>query len=582
MIRARLHRFLPLVFCTLFLASACLPTPNLFGAPPPAPTSRPATAALPPPTSAPTLTSVPGLTSTPLPLTLWISESLPPILRAEAEAWGIPIAADPDSAALVLDAALQPHSVNAQWIYALVAPFPTVADGVTLDELKQAWGGASAGSLDRLGTAPFAGRPLWMADSTLAAFSALWGAPAPGSVRTAPADELLDAAWNDMPSWAIIPFEEIEPRWKVLTVDGQSPIRKDFKDWDYPLQVTFSLTRFQLADPQPANLPTFELSPTNRDPSKLTTVILTGVTALVRATAYTMNVKGVLYPGEAIRDWMREADIAHISNEIPFYGGCPEPDPGQDALVFCSNPRYIDLLTDLGADVVELTGNHFADYGANAMFETLALYNEKGIPYYGGGADAEDARKPLLLEVNGNKIAFIGCNRPDTGAFPTATDTRPGAAGCDYEYMTARVKSLREQGYLPIVTFQYVETDVPQPFEQQVQDFRLMAEAGAVIVNGSQAHLPQVMEFYEGAFIHYGLGNLFFDQMGLPGAGSPKQREFLDRHVFYNGRYLGVELLTTLLEDFARPRPMIPEERAAFLDFYFTESDWSSALTTYP
>ncbi len=574
MILTPFRRFLFFASCFLFFLSACLPTPNLFGAPPPRPTSPfPAQFPTASPASAEMPIVPPTLTSAP-PLTLWIGESLPPILRAEAEAWGLPPAPSPDSAMLVLDASLMPHSVNAQWIYALVAPFPTVADGVTLDELKQTWGGASAG--------PFAGRPLWMAESTLAAFTARWGVPAPGSVRTAPADELLAAAWSDMPSWAIIPFEEVEPRWKVLTVDGQSPLRKDFKDWDYPLQVTFTLTNLQPANLQPSNLPAFQLSTTNRDPSRLTTVLMTGVTALVRATAYTMNVKGVLYPGEAVRDWLREADIAHISNEIPFYGGCPSPDPGQDALVFCSDPRYIDLLTDLGTDVVELTGNHFADYGANAMFETLAIYNEKGIPYYGGGADAEDARKPLLLEVNGNKIAFIGCNKPDTGAYPTATATRPGAAACDYDYMTAQIESLRARGYFPIVTFQYVETDVHQPFEQQVQDFRLMAQAGAQIVSGSQAHLPQVMEFYEGAFIHYGLGNLFFDQMGLPGAGSPKQREFLDRHVFYDGRYLGVELLTTLLEDFARPRPMTPEERAAFLDFYFSESDWSSALTAYP
>ncbi len=559
------NRFLLFVFSFLFFFSACLPTPNLFGAPTPAPTSGPPTVTLPPPTSSP------APTSTPPPLTLWMSESLPPVLRAEAEAWGLPPAPSPDSAALILGVSLQPHSIHAQWVYVLVAPFPTVTDGVPLDELKQFWAGVPAG--------PFAGRPLWMADSTLAAFTALWGAPAPGSVRTAPADELLETAWNDMPSWAIIPFEEIEPRWKVLAVDGQSPIRKDFDAAGYPLQVIFTIIQTQ---PSNLQLLTFNLTPTNRDSSKLTTVLMTGVTALVRATAYTMNVKGVLYPGEAIRDWMREADIAHISNEIPFYGGCPSPDPGQDALVFCSDPRYIDLLTDLGTDVVELTGNHFADYGPRAMFETLALYREKGIPYYGGGADVEDARKPLLLEVNGNKIAFIGCNKPDTGAFPTATDTRPGAAGCDFDYMTGQIESLRGQGYLPIVTFQYVETDVPRPFDQQMQDFRLMAEAGAVIVNGSQAHLPQVMEFYEGAFIHYGLGNLFFDQMGPPGAGSPKQREFLDRHVFYNGRYLGVELLTTLLEDFARPRPMTPEERAALLDFYFSESDWTSALTAYP
>ena len=57
---------------------------------------------------------------------------------------------------------------------------------------------------------------------------------------------------------------------------------------------------------------------TNRDPVRLTTVMITGVTALVRGTAWTMEKKGILYPAEDIRDWLRDADILHISNEVPF------------------------------------------------------------------------------------------------------------------------------------------------------------------------------------------------------------------------------------------------------------------------
>jgi hypothetical protein len=49
----------------------------------------------------------------------------------------------------------------------------------------------------------------------------------------------------------------------------------------------------------------------------------------------TMELKSVTYPGEKIRDLMREADIAHISNEIPFFTGCrfPKPDAGRARLL---------------------------------------------------------------------------------------------------------------------------------------------------------------------------------------------------------------------------------------------------------
>jgi hypothetical protein len=73
-------------------------------------------------------------------------------------------------------------------------------------------------------------------------------------------------------------------------------------------------------------------------------------------------------------------------------------------------PKYIELLELVGADVIELTGNHFQDYGSVATLQTLDMYKERGWPYFGGGANLEDARKPALFTHNGNRIAFIGCN----------------------------------------------------------------------------------------------------------------------------------------------------------------------------
>ncbi len=328
-------------------------------------------------------------------------------------------------------------------VYALVAPFPTVTDGVSFEELKRAW-------TEGIAPAAFQGSPLLMEETTRAAISALWGEPVGTAVLTVPADQLLDTAWSDILSWGIVPFEALEPKWKVLTIDGQSPIRKNFDLSSYPLVINLILQSESETAPSILGLP-----PPNYDPSKLTTVIMTGVTALVRATALTMEIKGTTYPGERIRDLMREADITHVSNEIPFFTGCTYPKGNQVALVFCSDPKYIDLLTDIGADVIELTGNHFADRGSAGMRETIEIYKDKGLPYFGGGLDLQDSLKPALFEVNGNKIAFIGCNKPDVGRFPTATNFQPGAAPCDFPVSHTkdqRTESprLRSHFYIPV------------------------------------------------------------------------------------------------------------------------------------
>jgi poly-gamma-glutamate synthesis protein (capsule biosynthesis protein) len=460
---------------------------------------------------------------------------------------------DPNSAAITLDLAqsAEPDSI---WIYALVAPFPTVTDDISASDLLDFWHGLGAG--------PFAGAPLWMKESTLAAFSVAWGKPAPGVVRIAPEDGLVDTVWAVTPSWAIVPFEDLEPRLKVLSVDGNSPIRKDFDQSTYPLVLGFKL-----------NNSSFALPATNRDSSKMTTVMLTGVTALVRVTAFKMERNGHTYPDKDIRDILLASDILHINNEVPFYSRCDVPDPKQRGLIFCSRVKYMELLKDIGTDVVELTGDHFADYGKQAMLETLQDYKDAGIPYYGGGANIEEARKPLLMEHNGNKIAFIGCNAKV--AYATATEIMPGNTPCDYNYMREQIQKLRVQGYIVIATFQYEEYTTPKAPPIQMEKFRWQADSGANIVSGSQAHFAQVMEFYNGAFIHYGLGNLFFDQMGDTHGFDNIRQEFADSHVFYNGHYISTEIQTFMLMDYSRPRPMDKVERAKFLRYYFEQSGWT-------
>jgi poly-gamma-glutamate synthesis protein (capsule biosynthesis protein) len=60
--------------------------------------------------------------------------------------------------------------------------------------------------------------------------------------------------------------------------------------------------------------------------------------------------------------------------------------------------------------------------------------------------------------------------------------------------------------------------------------------------------------------------------MDIPVPGT--RREFIDRYVIYDGKLLSVELLTAMLEDWSRPRPMTLEERASFLQEIFAASGW--------
>jgi poly-gamma-glutamate synthesis protein (capsule biosynthesis protein) len=290
---------------------------------------------------------------------------------------------------------------------------------------------------------------------------------------------------------------------------------------------------------------------------------------MTRATAKEMELYGVLSPAASIGELMREADIAHVSNEVPFAEDCPPPQWQQEVdLVFCSDDKYIDLMREIGTDVVELTGDHFSDYGPEAMVHTLDMYDAEGWPYYGGGINIEEAKLPLKITHNGNKIAFLGCNAKAPG-YATASETNPGALHCDLDEMVNTIQSLKDEGYQVIFTFQHEEIYRWQPTEDLIADFRIVSDAGATIVSGSQAHQPHMLEFYGDSLIHYGLGNLFFDQLGW---FDDTNKAFIDRHVFYDGKYLGVELITVQFFNWSTPTLMTPETRAVMLERLFFES----------
>ncbi len=497
-------------------------------------------------------------TATAVHIRVWLSPALPKVLREPLEILphekepGIIFVDDPATAQVRIEP--NPEIPISKWVYAFVTAFPTVQDGGSLDGLRGVWTRVGSPSVQVFASA-----------STTAAMEEILGPASEKGVLVFPEEVLLVRAWDARPSFAIVPFEALEPRWKVLEIDGDSPIRKTFDPNTYPLVVTYGLSGEPGATQSVHEV--LNWPATNRDPNRLTVLVMTGTTALTRTTAWKMDLYGASYPGELIGHWLTEADLAHVSNEVAFTEACPPPDPFQNDLLFCSSIRHMDLLKAIGVDLIELTGNHVMDWGSQAFLESLQLLHQNGWVTFGGGKNLDDSWNPALFEHNGNRLAFLGCN----AAGPErawATHSSPGATPCDFDRLSSEIAQLREEGFQTIVTFQWAEGGIVLPAQRAA--FRDAVDAGAAIVSGSQSHQALGMEFYGNAFIHYGLGNLFFDQM----QSLRLRQELIDRHVFYNGKHISTELLTAILEDYAQPRPMTSSERAIFLSDIFTMSDW--------
>lgn len=452
-------------------------------------------------------------------------------------------------------------------IYAVAVPFFTVQDELEFNELIRLWEGQPGEG---------ANKTLIVSDETASALSLIWG-KASSSVLVRQDNELDLLLEERTQAIAIIPFEHITPRMKILKLSGLSPLDKPLDEEKYPLVMDFTLAVRDGADDyviEKANQLSKLLPKTNRDESRMTVIIMSGTTALTRAVAAKIQLKGVDYPVELVKDWFLNADLRHVSNEAPFVEGCPEPDPFTTSLQFCSDPSNIAVLENLGVNVVELTGNHVNDYGPENFAATVEMYQDRDWVTYGGGLDPASASEPGLVESNGNKIAFLGCNRVG----PTQAwveEWYPGAAKCDFDQLYPQISDLKSKGFVVIVSFQHQEVyKYMYEFSSERsyrRDFQRAIEAGADIVQGSQAHYPMGFELMDNGFIHYGLGNFLFDQMDVPVKGT--RREFIDRHIVYDGKYMNTEVLTALLQDYSRPEPMNDEDRVRFLSDIFSASE---------
>lgn len=426
--------------------------------------------------------------------------------------------------------------------HSIACPFFTVTDNISWDELTA----LLESDEDQDGDADKEIRELWVSSESAADLTDILGEYSEKKIAD-DAREKIRISERGV-SCAIIPLDKADPTMKLIQME-KSPF-----PWDSvydPFHDVFAV---------PA-------SDSNFDRNRVTTVLLTGTSAFARTVAYKMSVNGTLYPAEMIHSVFDASDITHISNEAVIWSLCPEPRRDNVSIQLCAGADTPEIFDYLGIDVIELTGNHLRDYDWKPFSQMLDLFDQKGYAWYGAGRNAEEAAKPLFIEHNGNRFVFLGCNcaGPD---HVYADEKFPGVRHCDFDQMEAQIRDYSEKGYLVIVTLQYYEIYSRKPSDMQARDFRRLSEAGAVVVSGSQAHYPQIMVPAADRFIHYGLGNLFFDQMDVPVKGT--RQEFLDRYVFYDGRLLNVQLISALLTDYSRPRLMQPAERESFLKDIFS------------
>lgn len=189
-----------------------------------------------------------------------------------------------------------------------------------------------------------------------------------------------------------------------------------------------------------------------------------------------------------------------------------------------AEPTYAEVLNAAGFHAVCLANNHTMDYGWEALRECMTHLDRAGILYFGAGQDLQQARKPVVIEIRGRKIALLGyCDVP-VGIPLYASETDPGVAPFDLPAVRHDIAAAKLIADHVIVNMHWgmEYTHLPQPDQRRIA--AAIIEAGGTLVIGHHSHSLQGAERFGNGAVFYSLGNFVFADgpwAGVNPAGEP-------------------------------------------------------------
>lgn len=210
-----------------------------------------------------------------------------------------------------------------------------------------------------------------------------------------------------------------------------------------------------------------------------------------------------------LRDVIDSSDIFMVNEEFPF------SDRGTAAAdkqyTFRLPPEKVTMFNELGIDIVTLANNHALDFGTDALLDTCDALDQAGISRVGAGANLNEAKKPVIMEVKGKKIGFLGASRViPVGSWNAAAGAPGMLTTYDPAALLEEIRNLRQEcDFLAVYVHWGIERDErPQDYQRSLGQQYI--DAGADIVIGSHPHVLQGLEYYKGKPIVYSLGNFIF------------------------------------------------------------------------
>lgn len=238
---------------------------------------------------------------------------------------------------------------------------------------------------------------------------------------------------------------------------------------------------------------------------------------------------------DLIKPVLQQADIRFGQCERTYSkrGWEPHFSKGPGGQLTRLDPGMAEVWQSAGMDVISLASNHAMDWGPEPVLDTIELFRGMGKQVIGAGSNAEEARRPAIVEKNGVRIAFLAyCSvlrdgqaaiGAKAGIAPVRAHTyyapeefQPGTPPKiitepykeDVEALQEDIRKAKAQADVVIMSIHWGLRHIPKTIcTYQPPVAHAAIDAGCDLILGHHAHSIKAIEVYKGKVCFYSIGN---------------------------------------------------------------------------
>jgi len=237
--------------------------------------------------------------------------------------------------------------------------------------------------------------------------------------------------------------------------------------------------------------------------------------------------KGYDYSLNNFQDILLDSDYVVLNLETVITDIPTSIHEGEKSYIHYSDPEKTGIyLSKYSVNAVSLANNHSFDFGKDGLLQTLTVLEENKIEWFGAGRNVSEASFPIFktFEVGEEEfnLAMLGVfeyrESYDENYNFYANAQKAGVNSFDLDRTISqiqRIKTFDPDAF--VVVYPHWGENYSWKSEKQTEIGHKLIDFGADLILGHGAHKIQEVEYYNGKWIVYSLGNFMFNSPGRYG-----------------------------------------------------------------